>query len=87
MKKLYTILLVLLLGAVALVGAWSLVDKDATESATENRRLATKPEFSWSALWDGSYVSQLETYYSDTFPGREALLKANQVLNKFYYLR
>ena len=85
MKKLYTILLVLLLGAVALVGAWSLVDKDATESATENRRLATKPEFSWSALWDGSYVSQLETYYSDTFPGREALLKANQVLNKFYY--
>lgn len=85
MKKLYTFLLVLLLAAVALVGVWSLVDKDPTESAMENRKLASKPVFSWSALWDGSYVSQLETYYSDTFPGREALLKANQTLNKFYY--
>ena len=68
-----------------LVGVISLVDKDATESETENRRLASKPEFSWSALWDGTYISELETYYSDTFPGREALLKANRVLNKFYY--
>ena len=85
MKKLYTILLVLLLSVVMLVGVISLVDKGATESEMENRRLASKPEFSWSALWDGSYISELETYYSDTFPGREMLLKANKVLNKFYY--
>ena len=85
MKKLYTILLVLLLSVVMLVGLTSLVDKDATESEMENRRLASKPAFSWSALWDGSFISELETYYSDTFPGREMLLKANKVLNKFYY--
>lgn len=85
MKKLYTVLLVLLLAAMMLVGVVSLVDKDATESETENRRLASKPDFSWSALWDGSFISELETYYSDTFPGREALLKANKVLNKFYF--
>lgn len=84
MKKLYTVLLALLLAAAALVGFWSLVDVDATESERENRRLAGKPKFSFSALMDGSYVTELETYYSDTFPGREALLDANSVLNKFY---
>ena len=85
MKKIYTALLVLLVSVAMLVGLISLVDKDATESETENRRLATKPKFTISALMDGSYISELETYYSDTFPGREALLRANKVLNKFYY--
>ena len=84
MKKLYTVLLVLLLGAMSFVGVWSLVDVDAKESARENRRLASFPKITLSSLEDGSFVSQLETYYSDTFPGREALLKANDTLNKFY---
>ena len=70
MKKLYTILLCLLLAAMALVGLWSLVDIDATESETENRKLAQMPKFSLSRLLDGSFVTELETYYSDTFPGR-----------------
>ncbi len=84
MKKMYTVMLSLLVAVAALIGLWSLVDKDATESESENRRLAAKPKFSLSALLDGSYAAELETYYSDTFPGREALLKANSVLNKFY---
>ena len=61
MKKLYTVLLVALVSVVMLVGLWSLVDKDATESKVENRRLASKPEFSFSRLMDGAYVSELET--------------------------
>lgn len=85
MKKLYTVLLLLVLAAMLSVGVYSLVDQDATESALEKRRLASKPEFTWSALLDGSYVSQLETYYSDTFPGRETLLKLNRRLNQIYY--
>ena len=85
MKKLYTGLLLFVLLAAAAVGVVSLVDVDATESKTENRKLATLPEFSLSALLDGSYFSQLETYYSDTFPGREMLLQANQKLNGFYH--
>ena len=84
MKKIYTVMLSLLVAIAALVGLWSLVDKDATESQSENRRLASKPKFSIAALLDGSYTAELENYYSDTFPGREALLKANSVLNKFY---
>ena len=85
MKKLYTGLLLFVLLAAAAVGVVSLVDVDATESKTENRKLATLPEFSLSAMLDGSYFSQLETYYSDTFPGREMLLQANQKLNGFYH--
>ena len=85
MKKLTLILLAALLAVVSLVGVVSLIDRDATESELENRRLAEKPELTLAGLMDGSYISELETYYSDTFPGREALLKANQTLNKFYY--
>jgi len=85
LKKLYTVLLALLVMAAMIVGIWSLADVDATESKMENRRLSAKPEFTFAGLLDGSYVEALETYYSDTFPGREALLKANQTLNKFYY--
>ncbi|MBQ2413182.1 MAG: hypothetical protein II313_07185, partial [Anaerotignum sp.] len=55
----------------ASVGIWSLADIDATESETENRKLASRPAFTLSGLLDGSYVAELETYYSDTFPGRE----------------
>lgn len=85
MKKLYTVLLVLLLAGVLAVGAVSLVDEDPTESQTENRKLAALPEFSWEALLSGDYLTELETYYSDTFPGREMLLGVNQKLNGFYH--
>ena len=84
MKFVYTVLLVLTLAAASIVGFWSLVDYDAVESETENRALETMPEFSFEDLFDGSFTAALEKYYSDTFPGREALLRANGVLNKFY---
>ena len=85
MKKIYTILLSVVLAAMLLVGLISLLDKDPTRSESENRELAKKPKFSLSALFDGSYISALETYYADTFPMRETLLAANRTLNKFYY--
>ena len=85
MKKLYIFLLSLLLLALTGVGVYSLVDEDPTTSALENRELAKMPEFSAESLLDGSFVQQLSTYFSDTFPGREALLQANRNLNQFYY--
>ena len=85
MKKIYTILLSVVLAAMLLVGLISLLDKDPTRSESENRELAKKPKFSLSALFDGSYIPALETYYADTFPMRETLLAANRTLNKFYY--
>ena len=84
MKKIYTALLLVLLTAMFSVGVYSLADYDATGSASEKREFI-KPEFSVKALLDGTYIPALERYYSDTFPGRESLLKANRTLNKFYY--
>ena len=84
MKKIYKALLLVLLTAMFSVGVYSLADYDATGSASEKREFI-KPEFSVKALLDGTYIPALERYYSDTFPGRESLLKANRTLNKFYY--
>lgn len=85
MKKIYIILLSSVLGVMLVIGVISLVDKDATRSEVENRALAAKPEFSFTALFDGTYIPALEKYYADTFPMRDKLLSANRTLNKFYY--
>ena len=82
MKKLYTILLAVLLAAMLGVGIWSLADTDPTGSASEKRTFQ-KPQFSVQALLDGTYIPALETYYSDTFPGRETLLEVNRTLTGF----
>lgn len=43
-------------------------------SESENRYLAKKPSFSWEKLLDGSFGSAYETYLSDQFPWRNALV-------------
>ena len=40
-------------------------------SKTENRMLATFPNFSAEAFFSGSYTSDIDTWYTDTLPGRE----------------
>ena len=85
MKKFHIVLLVLMLLAVLTVTAISVFDTDPTFSELENRKLAQRPKFSLSSLLDGSFISAFETYYSDTFPGREKMLELNRSLNKFYY--
>ena len=85
MKKFHIVLLVLTLLAVLTVTAISVFDTDPTFSELENRKLAQRPKFSLSSLLDGSFISAFETYYSDTFPGREKMLELNRSLNKFYY--
>lgn len=85
MKKFHIVLLVLTLLAVLTVTAISVFDTDPTFSELENRKLAQRPNFSLSSLLDGSFISAFETYYSDTFPGREKMLELNRSLNKFYY--
>lgn len=85
MKKLYSALCCLLLAGMLLVGMVSLFDKDATYSEREKRPLKTKPKFLFSSLLDGSFTSELNDYYADTFPGRESLMNSNRTLNGFYY--
>lgn len=40
-------------------------------SETENRMLAVKPEFSWEAVLDGSYMEDYEAYVTDQFVSRD----------------
>lgn len=42
---------------------------DQAFSKTERRKLAKKPAFTVAAFWDGTYMEQLETYFSEQFPG------------------
>ncbi len=84
MKKACILVSVLFLLPLLLLGAVSALDRDATVSVTENRRLASFPRPSLSALADGSWSADLDTYYTDTFPLREKLLKLERQLNRFY---
>lgn len=44
------------------------------ESSIEKRKLAEFPDFSFSALFDGSYFSGVSLWFSDTFPMRDELV-------------
>ena len=52
-------------------GLLHIILPDRTFSPIENRNLRQLPEFTWSALVDGSYTAAMETYLSDQFPLRD----------------
>lgn len=47
------------------------VHEDRVFSVSENRLLASKPEFSAEALLDGTYTARMETYVTDQFVSRD----------------
>lgn len=67
----------------AFFGIISFLDVDATVSESENRKLAEKPEFSFSALFSGTYTQDFENYYSDTFPLREDFMALSDKVTAF----
>jgi len=67
-----------------ILGAVSIFDTDKTVSLTENRNLATRPEFSLTALFKESYTSDFDTYYADTFPLRDWFLSVNKKTEKVF---
>lgn len=55
-----------------------------TYSETEKRNLKEFPEFSVEALATGTYFDDISTWFSDTFPYREFLTKANTKIKSLY---
>ena len=51
-----------------------LVIPDRAMSENENRTLQQKPKLTLSAVADGSYMKQYETYLTDQFPNRDGLI-------------
>ena len=73
----FTVLFVL--GLIALI-----IPLRPTESMREKRRLAQFPELTIRSLFSGDFFDGVSTWYSDTFPGREAWLSVATTLNNFH---
>ncbi|MGN0612324.1 MAG: DHHW family protein [Porcipelethomonas sp.] len=59
-----------------------IISKEKSFSESENRSLAKKPELSLSALFDKSYMSDMDSYLSDQFPGRMAWVKTKMAIDR-----
>lgn len=53
-------------------------------SEKEKRSLAKYPSFTMKTFLNGEYFSDVSTWYSDTYPFRDALVSANQKLKGLY---
>lgn len=60
--------LVLLFG----LGIWALAAPDQDVSRAERRKLAQAPELTAEGVFSGDYMEELETYFLDQFPMRDA---------------
>lgn len=56
-------------------------------SSVEKRELARFPAFSMEALQSGSFTRDIETWYADTFPFRDAFVGLSAVVDEAYGLR
>ena len=82
MKKFFdrAFLLGLMAFLLAVPAALLLWSRHETSAYYENRSLAAFPDITFEALWEGTLGRDLETWYSDHFPGRATLLKADTAL-------
>lgn len=84
MKKIYSIFCGLLLLILLTGGCISLFDRDATFSESENRELRSFPRITVSGILDGGFLTQLQEYYGDTFPGREGMVEPGGMYDIFF---
>ncbi len=56
-------------------------------SESEKRELTEFPAFSWEDLASGAYFNQINTWYADTFPGREFLIGINNGIRELFGIR
>lgn len=53
-------------------------------SETEKRNLAKFPDFTWDSFLSGEYFDGISTWYADTFPGREVLIRVSQGIQNLF---
>ncbi len=73
MKKRITQWITIFMSVIILLGLTiaDLISQDRKYSQTENRILASAPEFSFKELFEGEYTSDFETYVTDQFVFRD----------------
>jgi hypothetical protein len=77
MKKISQYIIVTFILPVYILGVFHLVWPDEIISEKENRMLARLPEISWSSIASGSFSTEFESWFSDHFPFRDALIDLN----------
>ena len=77
------ITITLVAAAICILAVLNLCQTDRpTVSETENRNLATMPEFTWNAVMDGSYFSGVSAFFSDTFLGRDWMVSVSKQMDR-----
>ncbi|MCP1102548.1 hypothetical protein M2454_000843 [Aequitasia blattaphilus] len=62
---------------------FSILIPDRKYSKAERRVLDTSPTFNLETWKDGSFGSNMESYLTDQFPGRDTLVYGNGLINRF----
>lgn len=73
-KGLFPWQMILFTVVLTIVGVCSLLLEKPDISEMEQRDLAKKPKISWQNWFDGSFSSEFDAYYADTFPMRDFLV-------------
>ncbi len=84
LKPFAALMCILFFGALFTLFFISIFDTDKTVSETENRNLATMPEITAQTLFDGSFMTDFEAYYTDTFPFRDELMQLHNTMSDFF---
>ncbi|MBK8311883.1 MAG: hypothetical protein IPL04_14255 [Chitinophagaceae bacterium] len=82
-KKIHVTNVIVFCTLMLLGGLASIAIKKNDVSEMENRKLASFPPYSDSALWSGKYFKNIENYYADNFPLRDKWIAfSSQFKNK-----
>ena len=84
LKPFASLMCLLFFGTLFVLFFISVFDTDKTVSETENRNLATMPEITAQTLFDGSFMTDFEAYYTDTFPFRDELMQLHNTMSDFF---
>ena len=57
------------------------------ESVLEKRELAKFPQITVSGVLDGSYFSDISTWYSDSYPLRDVWMSGSNAMKKLYGIK
>ena len=58
-----------------------------TTSESEKRELTKFPSFSFETFVSSEYFNQINTWYADTYPGREGLIGINNAIRELFGIR
>ena len=86
-KRIIISFVTVFLSVCIVLGLYTLIRPAREFSVRENRKLASFPKFSFSALADGSFTKDLSTYFNDQFAGRDMWTGLNLTVKKAITLK